>query len=122
MNMILRAFDKRNAEVTKGIMVFGILILLWPLIQRVLRERDAMVGYVDPGIVVLILIAVISFLGLVGLCYWLMNGFLKYMGLPHLGSMVLQFTDMELWVQLGFYFASFALLLLSAMVCLVAVL
>jgi hypothetical protein len=82
-DFILRAFRNGNAEITKRVLVFVILVAL---------------------------------------CFWLMRGFLKFMGLPALGDLVLRFRSLELWVQLGFYLACFALLLLPGVGTLAAVL
>jgi hypothetical protein len=121
-DLILMAFRKGNAEITKRVLVFVILVLAWPVAQRLVWTVDGTAGYVDPGILILVLIGLICFMVLVGLCVWLMMGFLKFMGLPVLGDMVLRFKEMELWVQLGFYLACFALLLLAGVGTLAAVL
>ncbi|MNY70658.1 hypothetical protein D3C86_2088380 [compost metagenome] len=43
-----------------------------------------------------------------------MRQFWISMGLPALGNMVSQYKELTVWQQLGFYWASFALLLLAA--------
>ncbi len=108
-------------EILKVMMLFVILVLSWPLAQRMVQQVDATAGYVDPSIIVLIVLALICFLGMIGLSCWLMKRFLVVFGLPGLGSMVLQFNELLLWQQLGFYFASFALLLLAGIGCLIAI-
>ena len=102
-------------------LVFVIMVLLWPLLQRMVRNLDVTAGYVDPSIWVLILLALICFMGMIGLSWWVVKRFWMALGLPALGGMVLQFNELLLWQQLGFYFASFALLLLAGVGCLAAI-
>jgi len=98
----------------------GLLLLM---VVRVFAfpQGNPMDGWIDPVIWPLILLSLVCFLGLVGLCWLLMRWFWGMMGLPGFGSMVLQFKSMELWMQLGFYWASFALLVLAAVGCLSAI-
>jgi hypothetical protein len=120
--MFLNAFRDRDVEIWRVVVLFVILVLMWPMVQQQLFKFDRTVGYVDPSILVLILIGLICFLGLIGLCWWLFQRFLLVYELPGIGSLVLRFNELRLWVQLGFYFACYALLLLTAVGCLVAVL
>jgi hypothetical protein len=120
--MFLKAFRERDVEIWRVVVLFVILWLMWPMVQQQLFKFDVTVGYVDPSIMVLVLISLICFLGLIGLCCWLLQRFLLVFGLPGFGSLVLRFNELELWVQLGFYFACYALLLLAGVGCFVAVL
>ena len=97
-----------------GILLFGLLLLLWPFFQRMMMWSDPTIGFVDPNIWLLLLMSLITFLGITGLCWWLLQQFWTSMGLPGPGIMVLQFKALSLWEQLRFYLASFALLLLAA--------
>ena len=45
---------------------------------------------------------------LVGMSWYMVSWSWKSLGLPDVRVMVLQFKDLELWVQLGFFFASSA--------------
>ncbi len=119
--MSLMAFRKGDGELLKAALLFVILLLLWPLVQRLVLSVDRSAGYVDPSIAVLIVIGLICFVGMILLSWWLLNRFWLVLGLPALGGMVLQFDSLLLWQQLGFYFASFALLLLAGVGCLVAI-
>lgn len=103
-------------------LLFGLLILLWFTAPKVIHLNDSTAGYIDPSIWLLILLALISFLMLLALCWWLLKHFWMMLNLPALGLMVSQFKFLELWKQLGFYFACFALLLLAGVACLAAVL
>lgn len=97
-----------------AILLFGLLLLLWPFAQQLVMRSDPTIGFVDPNIWLLLLMSLITFLGITGLCWWLLQQFWTSMGLPGPGMMVLQFTALTLWEQLRFYWASFALLLLAA--------
>jgi len=86
-----------------------------------LNRFDAQAGFIDQNILLLVVLSVIAFLVLVGLCWWILDRFWRGIGLPGVGLMVLQFRDLELWVQLSFYLGSFALLLFAAVGCLTAI-
>ncbi|WP_285055516.1 hypothetical protein [Pedobacter ginsengisoli] len=120
--LFLNAFPERDAEMWKVVVLFVILVLLWPMVQQLLFRFDMTSGYVDLSIMVLVVISLICFLGLIGLCWWLFNRFLLVFELPEIGSMVLQFNDLTLWQRLGFYYGVYALLLLAGVGCFVAVL
>ncbi|RZM22604.1 MAG: hypothetical protein EOO88_28915 [Pedobacter sp.] len=117
----LNKLEEPGLEIVKVVMLFVILALLWPLAQDTVLSLDPTSGYVDRSILILILLALICFLGMIGLCWWLLGRFWIALGLPGLGNMVLQFNELLLWQQLGFYFASFALLLLAGVGCLIAI-
>jgi len=117
----LNKLEEPALEIVKVVMLFVILTLLWPLAQETVLSLDPTSGYVDRSILILILLALICFLGMIGLCRWLLRRFWIALGLPGLGNMVLQFNELLLWQQLGFYFASFALLLLASVGCLIAI-
>ncbi|TKC59231.1 DUF4175 domain-containing protein [Pedobacter hiemivivus] len=102
-------------------LLFGLLLLLWLALPK-LMGFDETTGYIDPTIWLLIVLALITFLVLLATCWWLLQRFWMALGLPGLGLMVSQFKFLELWQQLGFYFACFALLLLAGVGCLAAVL
>lgn len=110
---------KRYAEYG---LILTIAILGWTILPGLLLQADNTTGIVDQGIWLLILLAMISFLLLVALSWWLLQRFWIGIGLPGLGSMVLQFKKLELWQQLAFWLASFVSLLLAAVGALVAVL
>ena len=120
--LILNTFRERDVEVLKVVVLFVILVLMWPMVQQQLLRFDVTVGYVDPSILVLVVISLICFIGMIGLCWWLFNRFLLVFELPGFGSLVLRFNELELWFQLGFYFGVYALLLLAGVGCFVAVL
>jgi hypothetical protein len=112
----------RIGNVPHGGFLLGMLLLLWPLVQRVVQFNDVTVGYIDPNIWLLVLLSFIVFLMMVGLVWWLLQRYWVTFGLPAIKNMVSQFNGLELWQQLKFFYALFALLLLAGVGCLVAVL
>jgi len=108
-------------EILKVVMLFVVLSLLWPFTQGMIQRLDVTAGYVDQSILVLVVLSLLCFLGMIGLTWWLVKRFWMALGLPSLSGMVLQFNELLLWQQLGFYFASFALLLLAGVGCLAAI-
>lgn len=97
------------------------LMVLWSVVTEFFSSEEISTG-INQSVPIMIVLGLISFLVLVHLCWWLLQRFWVSVGLPGLGSMVLQYSSLELWVQLGFYFASFALLLLTGLGCLAAIL
>ncbi len=104
------------------ILFLGLLLLIWFTAPQIMQFEDSNTGYIDPSIWLLVLLALICFLILLPLCWWLLQRFWMVIGLPTLGLMVSQFKLLKLWQQLGFYFSCFALLLLTGLGCLAIVL
>jgi len=102
--------------------LLGSLLALWGVSPQLVQLADSTAGYIDQSIWLLVMLGLISFMMVTGLCWWLLNRFWISMGLPQIGRMVMEFKEMELWVQLGFYLGCFALLLFAAVGCLAAVL
>lgn len=97
-----------------GYVLVALLLLLWALGQHLILRSDPANGFVDPNIWLLLLLGLVDFIVITGLCWWLLQRFWMSLGLPALGDMVLQFKELSAWQQLGFYWASFGLLLLAA--------
>lgn len=106
---------------TDNRLLLGLLVLLWLILQQMMRKDDPVFGFIDPNIWLLILLSVICFFGLTCLCWRLLQDFWMSLGLSLTGDMVLQFKNMESWQQLGFYWLSFVSLLLAAVGCLIAI-
>ncbi|WP_316831928.1 hypothetical protein [Pedobacter aquatilis] len=100
----------------------GLLLLFYPSLGRLLRYFDPTAALPDAGIWQLILLGFICFLSFTCLCWQLLEQIAKHFGLKSLYLVTLQFNDLSTWQQLGFYWASFALLFLGAIACLAAVL
>jgi hypothetical protein len=107
---------------SKGIYIlFGLLLLLW-LKGNLWLQNDPTAAPIDSqNLYLLIILSMICFLGILGLCWWLFQTFWSSFGLPPFNSLVLHFKTLELWQQLGFAWAYFALLLLAAIGCLMAI-
>jgi hypothetical protein len=99
-----------------------ILILSWFTVQRVIQSGDVSVGVIDPSIWMLVLLSLICFVTVTGISFWMLKRFAVVMGLPAVGNLIVQFKTLELWQQLSFYWASFALLLLAGVGSLSAIL
>ncbi|MDR6784594.1 hypothetical protein ABIE26_003240 [Pedobacter africanus] len=104
---------------TEPYLVIVILILVWFTAPNFM---EATAGRIDPSIWLLVLLAMISFLLMLALCWWLLKRIWVFMGLPRLDDVVLQFNSLSKWEQLKFVLCLFALLLLAAVGALVAVL
>lgn len=120
--IMLKAFQGWNVEGLKIALQVLIVLLAYPLVQRMVLSFDGTSGYVDPSILVLIVLSMVCFVGVLVLCGWLFGRFLMVMELPDVGSMVSQFNDLNGCQKLGFYFASFSVLIISAVLCLSAIL
>lgn len=112
---------KRKVNYT-GYLLTVILLLLWPFAQGMVTNGDERIGVIDPNIWMLMMLSVIYFMVVTALCWWVLQRFWLSLGLPGLGIMVLQFKALESWQQLSFYWASFALLLLTMQGVLTAIL
>ena len=103
------------------VMLFIFLLVLWCFAPGWLRRIDETAGSVDQSIWLLVLLSMISFLLVCTLSWWLLQHFWSVLGLPTIHHMVSQFNSIPLCYQLSFYLASFALLLLAALGCLMAI-
>ncbi|MNY38126.1 hypothetical protein D3C86_1727280 [compost metagenome] len=83
---------------------------------------DATAGQIDQSIWLLVLLAIISFLLMLGLCWWLLKRILMYMGFPRLDELFMEFNGLDIWEKLKFVLGLFALLLLAAIGALIGVL
>ena len=102
--------------------LFGLLVLGLVLLPVLVDDPEETARYILKQMLPLVWIALIVFMLVLGLAFWLVQRFWEAMGLPELGEMVLRFNGMRLWLQLGFYFACFALVLATGVGVLLAVL
>lgn len=102
-------------------LLFIALLLTWCFSPLWLHQIDQTAGNIDQSIWLLIILSLISFLLLTALSWWLIQRFWLLAGLPSLSTMVSHFNTLLLWQQLGYYWASFALLLFAAVACLGAI-
>jgi len=99
----------------------GLLLSLWLLGNRWMQHNMPFSGSIDPNIWLLILLSLICFVAMTMLCGLIMQRVWQHLGLPAISILVSQFKTLAPWQQLGFYYCSFALLLLSAIGCLNAI-
>ena len=97
------------------------ILLLWQVLPSVIYGLDSTAGNIDPSIWLLILLGLITFLLLSTLSWILLKWFWTSLGLPRLSTLFTLFRSLELWQQLSFLWASFALLLLAGAMCLIAI-
>jgi len=97
------------------------LFLLWFWAPLWLFKLDNTIALPDAGIWILILLSFMVFLMVIGLCWYLLESSWQKLGLPGINVLVLHFKHIELWQQLTFYWLSFALLLIIATGCLMAI-
>lgn len=116
-----RAVAKINTNYTSYVVMI-IFLFLWPIAQHLVSSGDPSVGFIDPNIWLLILLSLICFMVITGLCWWLLHRFWLSLSLPDMGNMVSQFKTLKSWHQLSFLWASFALLLLTMLGVLSAIL
>ncbi|MES2653377.1 MAG: hypothetical protein V4663_16675 [Bacteroidota bacterium] len=88
---------------------------------REIQEHDQTIGLLDAGIWQLVVLSTLCFMGLSSLSWWLLQKAWVSLGLPKIEMMVSHFKTLTICQQFAFYWASFALLLLAAVLSLVAV-
>ena len=97
------------------------ITLLWLILPQLLTINNSTVGLLDGAIWQLLLFSLISFMMLFSFIILLFRWLVMQLALPPIHLMVLQFRNLTTWQQYVFYWASFALFLLSAIACLAAV-
>ena len=107
-------------EVKKEHRLFGLLMIVWSGITTFLSSPEMSVG-INQSIPLMVVLSLITFLLLLELSWWLLTRFWLRVGLPGMDKMVLQFEDLQVWQKLAFLWASFALVLLVGLGCIVAV-
>jgi hypothetical protein len=98
-----------------------LLLLLWFAAPYWIYRLDPTAALPDAGIWSLILLSILVFLILLLLSAYLFGHILKWLGLQGINNMVSQFRTLTLCQQYVFYWSSFALLLLTAIGCLIAI-
>ena len=101
--------------------LLAVLLLLWWTAPFWLRRVDQTVGLVDSGVWMLVLLAIVAFILLTALSAFLLHSILATLGLPSVVAMVEHFRKLDLWQQMLLYWGSYALLLLAAIGCLMAI-
>ena len=107
-------------EIKKEHRLVVVLMLLWSVITNVFSSPEMSTG-INQSVPLMVVLSLISFLLLLELSWWLLNRLWQRVGLPEIDSMVLHYKDLEVWQQIAFFWASFALVLLVGLGCLAAV-
>ncbi|UKT63260.1 hypothetical protein [Pedobacter mucosus] len=98
-----------------------LITLIWFYLPSAIRFFEPTAGLLDMGIWQLILLSMICFISLLSISWWLLHHFWLSLELPNIHFMVSHFKNLTSWQQLGFYWASFALLVLAGVGTLAAV-
>lgn len=98
------------------------LLLGWFYLPGVLHALTPTAALMDAGIWQVLLLAVICHLALLFGCWKLLAYAWQSLGLSPIEQMVSRFNTLSLWQRLRFYWASFALVLLAGIACLIALL
>jgi hypothetical protein len=98
-----------------------ILLLSWYVAPHLFALPQGNSEEIVTSIGLMVLLALISFLLIIALCWWLLQRFWINMGLPRLGEMVSQFYSLTLWEQLKFALCLFALFLVAGIGALIAI-
>lgn len=104
------------------VLLLMLLLVTWCLGPKLLQWFDATAGSVDQSIWLLLVLAIISFLIVINLSWWLFKYSWQRLGFPSIHSIVSLFDLLLPWQQLSFLLGSFALVLLAALGSLNAVL
>jgi hypothetical protein len=108
-------------KIGEPLLLFILLLITWFFVPPLNQGGDQTIGIVDQSMWVLLILSMIGFLMICGICWWLIKYFWALLGLPDILNMVSQFNTLALWQQLSFFLASFVSLLLVALGCLVAI-
>ena len=98
-----------------------LLCLVWFIFPVWLHSNDPTAGYVEQNTLLLLVLSIITFLLIVGLCWWLLGHFWTLAGLPEFNKLIIKFYHLTSWQQLSFFWASFALFLLAVIACIDAI-
>ncbi|MGF1926307.1 MAG: hypothetical protein ACQUHE_19200 [Bacteroidia bacterium] len=121
MKTIQMTKEQANHHIATIVYSILVCILLWHFLPVLIQHFNQTAGTVDASIWLLLLFAIICYIILALLSIWLFRCLLAQLGLPTINSMVSQFKTLSICQQLAFYWASFALLLLAALMSLIAI-
>jgi hypothetical protein len=106
---------------SKPWLVFLLLLSIWFIPAASIHSIDPAAVAPDQSQWLMIVLSLITFLMIMALCWWLLDRQWRLIGLPPISQIVLHFKLITQCQQLAFYFFSFALVLLAALACLVAI-
>ncbi|MES2826710.1 MAG: hypothetical protein V4687_01080 [Bacteroidota bacterium] len=117
----LQADSIKTAQNLKPIHLLILTAMLYFLLQQTLQKIDPAAGYVDPSMLSLVIIGMFCFQLIFSLSLWIHKKFWSAIGLPDDYNFLSHFKQLSSCQQFVFYFASFALLVLAAVGCLIAI-
>lgn len=98
-----------------------LLICIWVLAPDWLARLDPTAAGLDQTTWLLLVMSLIAFILIILTCCWLLHYVWELLGLPGPASLSPHFQTLSIWQQIIFYWASYALFLLIAAMCLIAV-
>jgi hypothetical protein len=110
-----------NKQMIEKLMLAIILVLGWLLLPKVLRTFEPTAALLDAGIWQLLLLGLLCYVALLEISWRLLSSFWQRFGLINLTEMLVHFKDLTPWQQLGFFWASFALLFWAGIACLAVI-
>lgn len=96
-------------------------LIFWLAMPHLFGALNSVAGFVDLGILHVILLGFCCWLLAIASSYLLLGLLLRRMGLPALTALVNYFKLLDLWEQYLIYLACYALLLCSAIGALIAI-
>ncbi len=99
----------------------GLLLLLWLAGRNLILRNDPTAGLGDQDAWLYMLQSMIAFMMVVPLSWWFLQRFWMALGLPSINGLIVHFKELEPWQKLVCCFSSYALLLLAAVGCLIAI-
>ncbi|MCX2478347.1 hypothetical protein OQY15_04550 [Pedobacter sp. MC2016-15] len=102
-------------------LIFLLLLSIWFIPATMIHQIDPTAVAPDQSQWLMVILSLITFLMIMAICWWLLNRHWQLIGLPPVSQMVSHFKLVTLWQQLVFYLLSFALVLLAALACLIAI-
>jgi hypothetical protein len=100
--------------------LLGVLMVLWVLVTMFWSSPEMSTG-INESVPLMVVLGLISLLVLLELAWWVFNRFWLRVGLPGIEVIAIYYRRMEVWQQVMFYWASFALVLLAGVGCLAAI-
>ncbi|WP_316794552.1 hypothetical protein [Pedobacter frigoris] len=99
-----------------------IVLLVWYTAPLVFDLPQGNSFEIAKSIGLMLVLALVAFVVVIAVCWWLLNRMLVALALPGTGDMVLYFYELELWEQVRVCFGLFALFVFAAVGVIVAVL
>ncbi|WP_316794661.1 hypothetical protein [Pedobacter frigoris] len=99
-----------------------IVLLVWYTAPLLFDLPQGNSFEIAKSIGLMLVLALVAFVMVIAVCWWLLGRVLVVLELPLIGSMVLRFNELELWEQVRVCFGLFALFVFAAVGVIVAVL